>query len=358
MSESLLRPAALKEARAGRERGEISNGAIESDRGSRDRAGIRRQEDVGLKAVTDGEFRRAFWNLRFSRRAARRREPISATARSNSRAPNPKPMCCALTGKLGAFEAIRWSSISASCAAHESDRENDHPVAVVAAFPLRPRRRAGSDLSVDGRFLPRSRRCLQQGGARLCRCRLPLSAARRGQFRLSVRSGIARAGAERGDDPDKLPGIYARPDQCRDLRHSRRHDHHHASVPRQLPIDLRGLRRLRAGRRDAVQRIRCMAISWNTTPSAPAASSRCASCRKARRWCSAWSPRRPASSNAGTTSSAASMRPRNSSSLDQLCLSPQCGFASTEEGNVLGEEEQWAKLAMIVESRGTVWGDR
>ncbi len=31
--------------------------------------------------------------------------------------------------------------------------------------------------------------------------------------------------------------------------------------------------------------------------------------------------------------------------LDQLCLSPQCGFASTEEGNILGEDEQWAKLA-------------
>ena len=30
--------------------------------------------------------------------------------------------------------------------------------------------------------------------------------------------------------------------------------------------------------------------------------------------------------------------------LDQLCLSPQCGFASTEEGNVLTEEQQWAKL--------------
>ena len=35
--------------------------------------------------------------------------------------------------------------------------------------------------------------------------------------------------------------------------------------------------------------------------------------------------------------------------LDQLCLSPQCGFASTEEGNALTEEEQWAKLARIVE---------
>ena len=43
-------------------------------------------------------------------------------------------------------------------------------------------------------------------------------------------------------------------------------------------------------------------------------------------------------------------------SLDQLCLSPQCGFASTEEGNVLSESEQWAKLRMIVEIAEEVWG--
>jgi len=42
--------------------------------------------------------------------------------------------------------------------------------------------------------------------------------------------------------------------------------------------------------------------------------------------------------------------------IDQLCLSPQCGFASTEEGNSLTEEEQWAKLARIVEVARKVWG--
>jgi 5-methyltetrahydropteroyltriglutamate--homocysteine methyltransferase len=42
--------------------------------------------------------------------------------------------------------------------------------------------------------------------------------------------------------------------------------------------------------------------------------------------------------------------------IDQLCLSPQCGFASTEEGNVLAENEQWAKLRMIVELADEVWG--
>jgi 5-methyltetrahydropteroyltriglutamate--homocysteine methyltransferase len=42
--------------------------------------------------------------------------------------------------------------------------------------------------------------------------------------------------------------------------------------------------------------------------------------------------------------------------IEQLCLSPQCGFASTEEGNVLSEDEQWAKLRMIAELADEVWG--
>jgi 5-methyltetrahydropteroyltriglutamate--homocysteine methyltransferase len=42
--------------------------------------------------------------------------------------------------------------------------------------------------------------------------------------------------------------------------------------------------------------------------------------------------------------------------IDQLCLSPQCGFASTEEGNILAEDEQWAKLRMVVELADEVWG--
>ena len=64
---------------------------------------------------------------------------------------------------------------------------------------------------------------------------------------------------------------------------------------------------------------------------------------------------RPAAWRPRTRSSAASRRPRNIL-LDQLCLSPQCGFASTEEGNALAEDEQWAKLRMIVEIAQEVWG--
>jgi 5-methyltetrahydropteroyltriglutamate--homocysteine methyltransferase len=41
--------------------------------------------------------------------------------------------------------------------------------------------------------------------------------------------------------------------------------------------------------------------------------------------------------------------------LERLCLSPQCGFASTMEGNVLTEDEQWAKLAHVVDVASRVW---
>ena len=42
--------------------------------------------------------------------------------------------------------------------------------------------------------------------------------------------------------------------------------------------------------------------------------------------------------------------------LDQLCLSPQCGFSSTIHGNEITEEDQWAKLRLVVETAAEVWG--
>jgi methionine synthase II (cobalamin-independent) len=44
--------------------------------------------------------------------------------------------------------------------------------------------------------------------------------------------------------------------------------------------------------------------------------------------------------------------------VDQICLSPQCGFSSTVEGNLLGYDQEVEKLGLIVETAGEVWGDR
>jgi 5-methyltetrahydropteroyltriglutamate--homocysteine methyltransferase len=43
--------------------------------------------------------------------------------------------------------------------------------------------------------------------------------------------------------------------------------------------------------------------------------------------------------------------------LDRLSLSPQCGFASTMEGNLVTVEDQWRKLRLVVETARSVWGD-
>ena len=43
--------------------------------------------------------------------------------------------------------------------------------------------------------------------------------------------------------------------------------------------------------------------------------------------------------------------------LDQLCLSPQCGFSSTHHGNALSQDDQWRKLERVVEVAREVWDD-
>jgi 5-methyltetrahydropteroyltriglutamate--homocysteine methyltransferase len=42
--------------------------------------------------------------------------------------------------------------------------------------------------------------------------------------------------------------------------------------------------------------------------------------------------------------------------IDQLCLSPQCGFSSSKEGNDLTQDQQWAKLRLVVETAQEIWG--
>ncbi len=99
------------------------------------------------------------------------------------------------------------------------------------------------------------------------------------------------------------------------------------------------------------------AISSNTTASAPAGSSRCASCPKGDKQVvlglitsksGAIENRRDIISR---IEEAAKFAP-----IEQFCLSPQCGFASTEEGNELTEDAQWAKMREVVAISEEVWG--
>ena len=62
---SLLRTAPLKEAREKRGKGQISAADLKAVEDQEIRKIIKRQEDIGLEAITDGEFRRAFWHYDF-----------------------------------------------------------------------------------------------------------------------------------------------------------------------------------------------------------------------------------------------------------------------------------------------------
>ena len=100
-----------------------------------------------------------------------------------------------------------------------------------------------------------------------------------------------------------------------------------------------------------------MAISSNTTTHAPAASSRCGFFPKGKKQLVLGL----ITSKSGALEKKDDIKRRIEEAtkyvaLDQLCLSPQCGFASTEEGNVLTEDEQWAKLRLVVEIADEVWG--
>src|SRR5262245_63287741 len=99
---SLLRPAPLKQARAKREKGEITGAQLEEIEDREIAKVIARQQDIGLKSITDGEFRRAFWNYDFLG-GLDGVEAYLGERKIKFQGPQPKPMMLRVTGKLGSF---------------------------------------------------------------------------------------------------------------------------------------------------------------------------------------------------------------------------------------------------------------
>ncbi len=356
---SLLRTAALKEARGKRERGEITAEALKPIEDREIEGVIKKQEAVGLKSITDGEYRRLSWNLDFLERLHNVESYVGERKiKFNTTGPQPRPILLRVIGKLGGYQPHPMiEHFKFLEGAHQADAEDDHPVAVVAAFPLRPRRGAGIDLSRHGRVLSRSRPVLPQGGARLRRCRLPLSAARRGQSHLSVRpvaaqSRSAIAAKIRRRCPRPMPTMI---------------NAAISDIPPDMTITMhlcRGNFRsnfVASGGYEPVAELLFNAINvhgyfmeYDTDRAGGFEPLR-------------FVPKGKTvvlglvTSKTGTLESKDDIKRRIDQAtkfipLDQLCLSPQCGFASTEEGNVLAEDEQWAKLRMIVELADEVWG--
>jgi 5-methyltetrahydropteroyltriglutamate--homocysteine methyltransferase len=352
---SLLRPLALKEARARAAKGEISAAQLKAVEDREIAAVIKKQEEIGLQSITDGEFRRSWWHLdflwgldgcehyvmdhgiafhgmqtraegaRIVRKVGFSGHPmiehfkyVQANTKATPKMTIPAPS--ALYGRTGRESVTRE--------AYPSLDEFFSDLGKAYAKAVRAFADAGCRyLQLDEVFI-----------AMLCD----------ESYRAKQRA--------QGDDPDKLANIYA------DMINAAMSD-----IPKDMTITMhmcRGNYRstfMGSGGYEPVAEVLFNRIKvhgyfmeYDTERAGT------------------FEPLRLVpkdrmvvlglvTTKTGQLESKDQLKRRIDEAskhipLDQLCLSPQCGFASSEEGNVLAEEEQWAKLRTVVEVAEEVWG--
>jgi 5-methyltetrahydropteroyltriglutamate--homocysteine methyltransferase len=353
---SLLRTRPLKDARAKRERGEIGAEELKAVE-DREIAGIiRKQEDIGLQAVTDGEFRRAFWNYDFLS-ALDGVEAYLGERKIKFQGPNPKPMMLRVVGKLGTFSGHPMIEHFSYLAAH-TQRTPKMTIPSPSSLHFRYGRDAVpqsiypamDDFYRDlGQTYAKAIRAFADAGCRY----LQFDEV---NFTYLCDPELRAQIADRGDDPEKLPAIYARMINAAI-----------SDIPADMTITMHLCRGnfqstfVASGGYQPVADILFNAINVHGY-FMEYDSDRAGSFEPLR-----LVPKGKTvvlglvTSKSGRLESKDEIKRRIDQaakfiSLDQLCLSPQCGFASTEEGNILAEDEQWAKLRMIVEVAEEVWG--
>jgi methionine synthase II (cobalamin-independent) len=354
---SLLRPPELKQARAQRERGEISANQLKEAEDCAIEDVIQKQAAIGLKSATDGEFRRAFWHFDFLE-ALEGVESFEAPQGIQFKGGGQtKPKGLRVTSKI--------------CAPAR------HPMLDHFAF-LKDHTRATAKMTIP------SPSVLHYRGGRQAVSRqvYPDMGEFYRDLGLAYRKIVADFAAagcrylqldevniaylcdpeqrqmlqDRGDDPSLLPAIYAgminsaiqdRPAEMRITMHLCRGNFRSMWIAqggyepiaevlfRTIGVDGYFLEfdTDRAGGFEPLRLVpkgKIVALGLLSSKTGVLENKDFLKCRIA--------------------------EASHYLDLDQVCLSPQCGFASTEEGNVLTEDEQWAKLARIVETAAEVWG--
>jgi len=353
---SLLRTAPLRDARARRAKGEIDAAALKAVEDREIEKIVKKQEEVGLRLATDGEFRRSWWHFDFFR------ELVGVTPISTA------------TG-------IQFHGVETKHEAIRIDRKVD--------FVGHPHLEHFKFLKAHCRVMPKmtipapSTFHFRQGRAMVNKEAYPdleaffsdIGAAWRKAIRAFYDAGCRylqlddtawammcdpkerEQSKARGDDPDKLPAIYARvtnaalegkPADMTITMHSCRGNFRSTWIAQ-------GGYEFVAEHLLGKTNLDGYFLEYD--------SDRAGGFEPLRHF-----PKGKKQLVLGlVTSKSGRLEPKDDLkrrideatkyvALDQLCLSPQCGFASTEEGNVLAEDEQWAKLRMIVELAEDVWG--
>ena len=354
---SLLRTAGLKEARAKREKGEISAAELKAIEDREIAVVIKNQEAIGLQCATDGEFRRSWWHFDFFRGLD---GVTSFTAEHGIKfaGVETKAEGIKVTGKVDfsghpMLDHFRFLKSHARVTPKMT-------IPAPSTFHFRQGRNLISREiypDLDGYFddvaaaYRRAIRAFYDAGCRY----LQLDDTAWAMVCDPKERDGSRA---RGDDPDTLPARYAR------LTNAAL-----ADKPADMTITMHSCRGnfrstfIASGGYDfvaeqllaGVERIDGYFLEYD--------SERAGGFEPLR-----FLPKGDKIVVLGlVTSKSGKLEARDTVkrrieeatkyvALEQLALSPQCGFASTEEGNILAEGEQWAKLRMIVETAEEVWG--
>jgi 5-methyltetrahydropteroyltriglutamate--homocysteine methyltransferase len=352
---SLLRPPALKKAREQRVKGEITPAQLKEIEDREIERVIRKQEDVGLQSITDGEFRRSWWHLDFLWGLDGIEKHVMDTGVSFA-AVTTRNEGLKVTGKVG-FSGHPMIEHFKFVASHTKRTPKITIPAPSAAYgrpmrtPIDEKTYPKLDRFFDdlGHAYKKAVRAFADAGCRYLQLdEVFIAMLCDPKYRQTMK--------DRGDDPEQLGELYG------ELVNVAMSD-----IPSDMTITMHMCRGnykstyMGAGGYEVVQEILFNKIKvhgffmeYDTDRAG------------------GFEPLRMlpkdrmvvlglVTTKSGRLESKDEIKRRIEQaakfiSLDQLCLSPQCGFASTEEGNVLAEEEQWAKLRMIVELADEVWG--
>jgi len=352
---SLLRPAALKETRERYAKGEITAAALKAVEDCEIEGIIRKQQEAGLQSITDGEFRRSWWHLDFLWGLDGVERHVMDTGISFA-AVTTRNEGVRVTGKLG-FSGHPMIEHFKFLTAH-ADRTPKMTIPAPSALYGRPYPtpidktvypKLDNFFDDLGQAYKKAVRAFADAGCRYLQLdEVFIAMLCDAKYRQQMK--------DRGDDPDYLGSLYG------DLINTAISD-----IPPDMTVTMHLCRGnykstfMGSGGYDAMQEILFDKIKvhgyfmeYDTAraggfePLRRLAKGRLAVLGLV-------------TTKTGALESRDAIRRRieeaaKFADLDQLCLSPQCGFASTEEGNTLAEEQQWAKLQMIVEVANEVWG--
>jgi 5-methyltetrahydropteroyltriglutamate--homocysteine methyltransferase len=349
---SLLRPAALAAARAQFRQGRLQAAELRRQEDEAIRAVVARQEALGLQSITDGELRRDYWHIDFLRQLG------GVTVAEN---PGPKfggtheqPPIATVTGRISCSKPIMADDFAFLKSVTRSTAK--YTIPAPSMLHLRGGRKGISSIvypdmavfwdEVGAAYRRAIRFFAERGCSYLQLDDVSFSYLCDAKFREGCRAN--------GDDPSLLPGVYAdavnaalrdRPPGMTVTMHTCRGNFKSSWVAEggyemvaeaMFSTEVDGFfmefDSARAGTFEPLRLLpkgKRVVLGLVTT-------------------------------KLGAIESADEIKRRIESAtafvpLENLCLSPQCGFSSTHHGNAVSEDEQWRKLEFIVKVAAEVW---